>query len=148
MLTDSRGEGLLPHEDLPAVLLRERIKVPVNLLLKEDRVVALIPPDQFRLDLISEVSRSQEPFAGTAGLVIDLADFGPPVGLVKEFDGRQEIIQERAQGAVNSDEGLVFGGGVETGVADIVADTLQVFLFNSDRRSANSYRFSCRAWFW
>jgi hypothetical protein len=56
MLTDSRGEGLLPHEDLPAVLLHERIKGPVNLLLKEDRVVALIPPDQFRLDLISEAS--------------------------------------------------------------------------------------------
>jgi hypothetical protein len=63
----SRGEGLLPHEDLPAVLLHERIDRPVDLLLEEDRVITFVVPLQFRLDLISEVRRSQEPLIGRRG---------------------------------------------------------------------------------
>jgi hypothetical protein len=59
-----------------------------------------------------------------------LKDLGPHPGLVKEFDGGQEIIHEGAEGPVDSGEALKFGGGVETAAADIAADTLQVFLFN------------------
>jgi hypothetical protein len=51
----------LPHEDLPAVLIRQILNRPVNLLLEEDRVVALIPPLQFCLGLIAEVGGSLQP---------------------------------------------------------------------------------------
>ena len=45
MLKGSCGKGRLPHEDLPAVLLHERVNSPVNFLLKEeDRVIAFVPP--------------------------------------------------------------------------------------------------------
>jgi hypothetical protein len=94
----------------------------VNLLLEQDRVIALIPPDQFRLGLITEVRSSQEPLAGAARPVVDLADLGSLPGLVNEFDSGQEIIQEGAPGAVDSGESLEFGGGVKTGVADILPD--------------------------
>jgi hypothetical protein len=67
---------------------------------------------------------------GTPRLVIALADLGTHPGLVNEFDGGQEIIQEEAQGTVDGRQGLVFCGGVETGVADIVPDVFQVFLFD------------------
>jgi hypothetical protein len=63
MLTGSSGKGLLPHEDLPAVLFHERINGPVKLLLEEDRVRAFVSPFQFRLDHISEVRSSQKPLA-------------------------------------------------------------------------------------
>ncbi|MDR0707580.1 MAG: hypothetical protein LBF60_06870, partial [Treponema sp.] len=130
MLKGSSGEGLLPHEILPAVLFHQRINRPVYLLLEEDRVIAFVPPFQFRLDRIIEVRGSQKPLAGTDGLVIDLANLGTHPLLVNEFDGGQEIIQEGAQGTVEGGQDLEFRGGVETGVADIVPDAFQVFLFD------------------
>jgi hypothetical protein len=61
MLKGSSGKGLLPHENLPAVLLHQRINRPVDFLLKENRIIAFIPPFQFRLDRITEVRGSQKP---------------------------------------------------------------------------------------
>jgi hypothetical protein len=91
----------------------------VNLLLEEDRVVPLIPPLQLRLDRIAEIRGSQEPPAGAGGFVVDLTDFGTDPGLINEFDDRQKIIQEGAQGAVDRGQGLPFRGGVEAAVPDI-----------------------------
>jgi hypothetical protein len=47
-----------------------------DLLLEEDRIVALAAPGQFGPGRVREVWREQEPLAGALGLVIDLADFG------------------------------------------------------------------------
>jgi hypothetical protein len=130
MLKGSSNEGLLSHEILSAVQFHQRIKRPVNLLLKEDRVVALIPPPQFRLDFLRKVRGSHEPPVGALGLIVDLADPGAHSLLVNEFDRRQEIIQEGTPGAVDSGEGLVLGGGVEAVVADILPDAGEIFLFD------------------
>ena len=120
----------MPQEDLLLVQFHESLNRLVNLLLEEDRVVALVPPGQLRLDRIGEVGGSQKPLVGAQGLVVDLADLGPDPLLIDKFDGRQEIIQEGAQGAVDAGEGLVFGRGVEAAVADIIANTFKVFLFD------------------
>jgi hypothetical protein len=95
-----------------------------------ERVVALIPPLQLRLDRIAEVRGSRKPLAGTLRPIIDLADFCSYPGLANEFDGGQEIIQEGVQGTVDGCEGRQFCGGVEAGVADRVPDALEVFLFD------------------
>jgi hypothetical protein len=42
MLKSSSDEGLLPHEDPPAVLLHQCINRPVNLLLEEGRVLVKV----------------------------------------------------------------------------------------------------------
>jgi hypothetical protein len=43
---------------------------------------------------------------------------------------RLEIIQEGAQGTVDIGEGLEFSGDIETAVADILPDALEIFLFD------------------
>jgi hypothetical protein len=44
MIKSGSGKGPPPHEDLPAVLVRQNINRPVNLLLEEDRVATLAAP--------------------------------------------------------------------------------------------------------
>ncbi|GHU80846.1 hypothetical protein FACS189468_1770 [Spirochaetia bacterium] len=51
------------------------------------------------------------------GFVIHLTDFGSDPSLGNQFDSGKEIIQERAEGAVDTGEGLPLGGGVEAGIA-------------------------------
>jgi hypothetical protein len=67
------------------VHIHQSLNRPVNLLLEEDRVVASIPPPQFRLVVITQVRGSQEPLAGTHGFIIDLTDFGSHPDLVDEL---------------------------------------------------------------
>jgi hypothetical protein len=102
----------------------------VYLLLEEHGIVAFIALCQFRLGLAGEVGGGQEAAVGAPGPVIDSADFGAHSGFVSQFHGGQEIVQEGAQGLIDGGEGLVFGGGVEAGVADIIADAGGVFLFD------------------
>jgi hypothetical protein len=102
----------------------------VNLLLKEDRVVALTAPPRFRLDLIREVRGSHESLVGALGRIEDLADPGVQPLLVNEFARRQEIIQEGAPGTVDAGEGLMFCEGIEAAVADILPNAFKVFLFD------------------
>jgi hypothetical protein len=115
------GKGLLPHESLPVVRFRQGPDRPVYLLLEEHGIVAFIAARQFRFGLAGDVGGSQEALAGALGPVIDRADFGAHPGFVNQFHGGQEIVQEGAEGLIDLGEGLVFGGGVETGVAGIIA---------------------------
>jgi hypothetical protein len=69
----------------------------------------LIPPLQLRLGFIAEVRGSQKPLVGALWPVIDLADFSAHPGLVNDFNGGQEMVQEGTQGTVDCGEGLVFG---------------------------------------
>jgi hypothetical protein len=120
----------LPHEGLLPVLVHQRINGPVNLLLEEYRIIAFVPPFQFRLDRVTEVRGSQKPLVGAPGFIIDLTHLGTHLLLVNKFDGGQEIIQEGIQGAVDGGQGLEFRGGVEAAVADILPDAFEIFLFD------------------
>jgi hypothetical protein len=108
----------LPQESLPVVRFRQGLGRPAYLLLEEHGIVAFIAARQFRFGLAGDVGGGQEALAGALGPVIDL---GAHPGFVSEFHGGQEIVQEGAEGLIDLGEGLVFGGGVETGVAGIIA---------------------------
>jgi hypothetical protein len=69
------------------VQLHQSLDCPVDLLLEEDRVAALIPPGQLRLGLFTQVRGSQEPLVEILGFVVDLADFGACPDFVNELDG-------------------------------------------------------------
>jgi hypothetical protein len=95
--------------------------------------------------LLLRERRFHEPLIrGFQDLVIALEDFRADFGFADQLLVGDEEVGKGAQEAVDAIKDVEFFPGVVAPVADIGSDESVVFLFGSDRRSANSYRFCGR----
>jgi hypothetical protein len=85
----------------------------------------------------------QKALVRTAGLVIFFNVFGTCLHLAFKLHGGHKEVEEGDQVAIDGGEAGLEGIPLKAVVTDILPDNGAVFLFDSDQRSANSYRFSC-----
>jgi len=103
----------------------------VDFPLQPDRIVQPHASCQLRLDLVGKIRGEHQPLARRQDIsIVNLFNFRANPCLAQEFLCRDEVIQQRTQGAVNPGKRAQFPGAGETPVADEVADVGVVLLLH------------------
>jgi hypothetical protein len=114
----------------------------VNIVLQLNRIVQSAEPGEFSLYLRRQSLRFQKTLIRTAGFVIFFYLPGTNFYLAFKFHGGHEEIEKGDQREIDLGKMGLEGCPLKTVIADVLANNGAVFLFDSDRRSANNCRFS------
>jgi hypothetical protein len=114
----------------------------VDILLEFHRIVKGALNGKGILKDLREFPTLKEPLEGVPRFVADLDFFGAYPGFAFELLGRHKEVKKRGQRRIDGGQEGLFLKALKPVAADVFTDDGTVFLFDSDRRPANSYRFS------